>query len=51
MSSPTIAFLTALPLEFDAVVAHLPAKQPKPVSNRTYTLGEKNGLGLTQETS
>lgn len=46
MSLPTIAFLTALPLEFEAVVAHLPTKKPKPISNRTYTLGKKNGYQI-----
>jgi nucleoside phosphorylase len=46
MPLPTIAFLTALPLEFEAVVAHLPTKQPKMFGNRIYTLGEKNGYQI-----
>lgn len=41
MSLPTIAFLTALPLEFKAVNQHLENPHPETIDGRTYTIDEK----------
>ncbi len=42
-SQPVIAFLTALPLEFDTVVVHLEERHSETAEGRKYTVGEKNG--------
>ncbi|OQW90574.1 MAG: hypothetical protein BWK78_06665 [Thiotrichaceae bacterium IS1] len=41
MSLPTIAFLTALPLEFKEVKQHLENPYPETIDGRTYTIDEK----------